>query len=119
MRLQSLARQSAVAVTLVVLAASAAGCGGEAPKAAPTFRNSFLAFGYPAAWKPGVFKITGELPFAPMLYLSSQSLPQPCHTKQLATVCGWPVDRLEPRGGLVVWEKRGEPGWAPRHTPCT
>jgi hypothetical protein len=112
LRLQSLARRSAAAVILVLVSASAAGCGGGASKAGPTFHNGFLAFGYPAAWKPGVFKVTGELHFSPMLYLSSQSLHQPCHTKQLATVCGWPVDRLEPGGALIVWENRGYPGWS-------
>jgi hypothetical protein len=27
-------------------------------------------------------------------------------------VCGWPVDRLQPGGALVVWENRGAPGWS-------
>jgi hypothetical protein len=117
MRLQSLARRSAVAVALALVTASVAGCGGASSKAGPTFRNSFLSLGYPAAWKPGVFKVTGELHFSPMLYLSSQSLHQPCHTQQLATVCGWPVDRLEPGGALIVWENRGYPGWSLDTTP--
>ena len=116
MRLGSLARESAVALILALVVASAAGCG-SATTAGPTFRNGFLSLGYPAAWKPGVFKVAGELHFAPMLYLSSQSLHQPCHTKQLATVCGWPVDRLEPGGALIVWENRGYPGWSLDTTP--
>ena len=110
MRSRSLARRSAVAV--VLLAISAAGCGGDPSKAGATFHNGFLAFGYPAAWKPSAFKIAGELHFSPVLYLSSQSLHQPCRTKQRGTVCGWPVDRLEPGGALIVWENRGYPGWS-------
>jgi len=112
MRSRSLARRSAAAVVVVLLAISAAGCGGDPSKAGATFHNGFLAFGYPAAWKPSAFKIAGELHFSPVLYLSSQSLHQPCRTKQRGTVCGWPVDRLEPGGALIVWENRGYPGWS-------
>jgi len=117
MRLESLARHSVAALTVVLLAAFVAGCGSttkasDARVARKTLRNGFLALGYPAAWKPGVFKITGTLHFAPMLYLSSQSLHAPCHARQMATVCGWPIDRLEPGSMLVVWENRGYPGWS-------
>ena len=77
------------------------------PRPGRRSHNGFLAFGYPAAWKPSAFKIAGELHFSPVLYLSSQSLHQPCRTKQRGTVCGWPVDRLEPGGALIVWENRG------------
>ena len=52
MRSRSLARRSAAAVAVVLLAISAAGCGGDPSKAGATFHNGFLAFGYPAAWKP-------------------------------------------------------------------
>jgi hypothetical protein len=124
MRLQRLALRSAFALVLVLTGATAAACG-SAPRASgpstggATFRNSFLAFGHPAAWKPSVFKVTGRLHFAPMLYLSSQPLQQPCRKKGLDVVCGWPVDRLEPGAMLMVWENRGFPGWSLRTIPGT
>jgi hypothetical protein len=103
-------------LVLVLIAAAAAGCGSgrkaSDPSATATFRNSFLAIGYPADWQPEVFPITGVLHFSPMLYLSSQPLHQPCQTKQSTTTCGWPVERLRPGGVLIVWENRGYPGWS-------
>jgi hypothetical protein len=119
MRPQSLALRSAAAVALVLIGTAAAGCGAAASKTSPspsTFRNNFLAFGYPAGWKPTVFRITGTLHFSPMLYLASQPVHQPCHTHGGATVCGWPLDRLRPGGVLLVWENRGFPGWSLRTT---
>ena len=121
MRLQTVALRSAAALALVVIVATVAGCG-SATKASgssgalATFRNHFLVFGYPPVWKPAVFKITGALHFSPMVYLSSQPVHHPCHSQQLATVCGWPVDRLRPGGTLIVWENRGFPGWSLRTT---
>jgi hypothetical protein len=110
---QSLALRLVAAVVLVLIAA---GCGSARkasdPSATATFRNSFLAVGYPADWKPEVFPITGTLHFSPMLYLSSQPMHSPCHTQRSTTVCGWPVDRLRRGGALIVWENRGFPGWS-------
>lgn len=107
------------AVAFLVTVAAAAGCGGTAPKAPAaraTFRNSFLVFGYPSAWRPTVFKVTGTLHFSPMLYLASQPVHQPCEMHGAATVCGWPLERLRPGGALLVWENRGFPGWSLRTT---
>jgi hypothetical protein len=125
MRLQTLAlRSAAAALGLVLTAAFLAGCG-STPKASGssgalvTFRNNFLVFGYPPAWKPTVFTITGTLHFSPMVYLSSQPVHHPCHSQQSATVCGWPLDRLRPGGTLIVWENRGFPGWSLRTTQGT
>jgi hypothetical protein len=77
-----------------------------------TFRNDFIAFGYPAGWKPTVFTITGTLHFDPMVYVSSQPVHPPCRTRGSVTACGWPVDRLRPGGALLVWENKGAPGWS-------
>jgi hypothetical protein len=125
MRLQTLAlRSAAAALALVLTASTLAGCG-SAQKASgsagavATFRNSFFVFGYPPAWKPAVFKITGTLHFSPMVYLSSQPVHHPCHSQQSTTVCGWPLDRLRPGGTLIVWENRGFPGWSLRTTQGT
>lgn len=113
---------SAAAAALVLVGTAAAGCG-SAPKASDgsagrrTFRSHFLAFGYPADWKPSVFGVTGELHFAPLVYLSSQPVHPPCRTKASVTTCGWPLERLRPGGALVVWENRGAPGWSLLTTP--
>lgn len=109
--------RTTVAALAVLAAAAAAGCGsgsgpGTTTGARASFTNSFLSFGYPTGWKPFVFKITGTLHFDPMLYVSSQSAHQPCRTRTATTVCGWPVDRLQPGGTLIVWENRGAPGWS-------
>lgn len=125
MRLQRLALRSfTAALALVLSAATLAGCGSTSSAsgssgAVATFRNSFLVFGYPPVWKPAVFKITGALHFSPMVYLSSQPVHHPCHSRQSATVCGWPLDRLRPGGTLIVWENRGFPGWSLRTTQGT
>ena len=125
MRLQTFALRSAAAATaLVLIAATVSGCGSASNAsgssgAVETFQNSFLVFGYPPAWKPAVFKITGTLHFSPMVYVSSQPVHHPCHSQQSATVCGWPLDRLRPGGALIVWENRGFPGWSLRTTHGT
>lgn len=118
MRQFGLLRLSAAALA-VLAAAAAAGCGSASSTGGPSdarasFANSFLSFGYPTAWKPFVFKITGTLHFDPMLYVSSQSAHQPCDTTTSTTVCGWPVDHLQPGGTLIVWENRGAPSWSLR-----
>lgn len=115
--------RAAASAALVVLAAVPAACGSAAPRTAAaastvsTFHNGFLAFRYPAAWKPFVFQVSGTLHFDPMLYLSSQPAREPCHKHRPETVCGWPVDRLRPGGALIVWENRGAPAWSLASVP--
>jgi len=115
MKLRSVPLRSAA---LAALALAAAGCNSDTPKsagdraAAPEFKNSFLTFNHPAAWKPFVFPVTGTLHFKPMLYLSSQPAHPPCRTQASATICAWPVDRLRPGGTVILWENRGAPGWS-------
>jgi hypothetical protein len=124
MSFRALGLRSATATALVVVVMLAAGCGSN-PMASGrstghrTFRSGFIAFRYPAGWKPSVFDATGELHFAPLVYLSSQPVHPPCHTKAAVTACGWPLERLRPGGVLVVWENRGAPGWSLQTTPGT
>jgi hypothetical protein len=108
----------AAAAAFAAAALLPASCGSATPKASGSssavaeFRNGYLAFRRPTAWKPFVFKNRGALHFDPMLYLSSQPAHPPCRTNAAETVCGWPVDRLLPGGALVVWENRGAPNWS-------
>lgn len=105
---------SAAVVSAAALLTSACGGGSGAPgaDASPpaTFANSYLSFRHPAAWTAYPFRWSGELHFHPMLYLSTQPVRDPCHTQQTATVCAWPVGRLQPGGVLVTMENRGFPG---------
>jgi hypothetical protein len=123
MPLRSLLVRFAAGAALVAATALPAACGSAAPKAAggssavSEFRNSFLAFRRPTAWRPFTFGVSGTLHFDPMLFLSSQPAHQPCRTKAGETVCGWPVDRLRPGGALVVWENRGAPNWSLASVP--
>jgi len=116
MGVRSVPLRFAAMAALAVAAAALAGCASAAPKTAEggaavsEFRNGFLVFSHPAAWKPFVFKVTGTLHFHPMLYLSSQPAHQPCRKHASETVCGWPIGRLRPGGTLIVWENRGAPG---------
>jgi hypothetical protein len=114
MKLRSVPLRSAALAALVL---AAAGCNSASPRVAadrtaPEFRNSFLAFTHPAAWKPFVFPVGGTLHFKPMLYLSSQPAHAPCRTKASETVCTWPVDRLQPGGAVILWENGGAPNWS-------
>ncbi|MGZ4371778.1 MAG: hypothetical protein ACXVRQ_06235 [Gaiellaceae bacterium] len=108
------------AATLVVLVAVTSGCGGgtdaqAAAKTDPklvTYSNSLLSFSHPAAWKAYPFRWSGELHFRPMVYLSTQSVQDPCSTKGNTTSCGFPVKQLEPGGVLVTWNASDPPAVA-------
>jgi hypothetical protein len=110
-------------VLLLALAAlgAGAGCGGSSrpqttamtpPASLATFRNAYLEFRYPQAWRTLQFPDSGELHFHPMVYLSTQSGHDPCRQSGLTVTCGWPVDRLQPSGVVVQWENKGFPGWS-------
>jgi hypothetical protein len=96
--------------------ATACGGGGTAQVAKDPplakYSNGFLSFSHPAAWQASPFRWTGELHFQPMLYVSTQPVHDPCRTKGDATVCAWPVHRLQPDGVLITWENRGAPAWS-------
>jgi hypothetical protein len=108
------------AAALGALVAVTSGCGGgtEAQAAAKpdpklvTYSNSLLSFSHPAAWKAYPFHWAGELHFRPLVYLSTQSVQDPCSTKGNTTSCGFPVKQLEPGGVLVTWNASGPPAMA-------
>jgi hypothetical protein len=109
----------ALLLPLVVLAAGCGGSSGTPPPstttsgsaALSTYRNSFLEFRYPQAWRTLEFPNSGELHFHPMLYLSTQPGHDPCRQTGLSVTCDWPVDRLQTSGVVALWENRGYPGW--------
>jgi hypothetical protein len=76
-----------------------------------TFRNSYLTFSAPAAWRTHVFRARPSPHETPLVYVSSQTLHDPCHPAGAGTTCSWPVDLLQPGGVLIVWENRSFPGW--------
>jgi hypothetical protein len=103
----------------VLLAGLVSGCGdatavpaAQQPGATVRYADGRLGFRRPAAWKPYPFRWAGELHVQPLLYLSTQPVGDPCRTSGKATVCGWPLRRLQSGGVLVVWEARGWPGWS-------
>ena len=110
----------APALAVFVLSAGV-GCGGSAsvattsmtpPTPLTAFKNAYLEFRYPQSWRPLAFQVPPTaLHFDPMLYLSTQPGHNPCRQNGGITSCGWPVDRLESSGVLVVWENQGYPGW--------
>jgi hypothetical protein len=109
------------AILALVALAACAGCGGSSHPGGTTaalqpplttYRNAFLTFSYPQAWRPLTFRIPPTiLHFDPMLYLSTQPGHNPCRQSGDVTFCGWPVDNLDPAGVLAVWENKGFPGW--------
>ena len=117
-RLVSLA---AIAATVALTSACGGGQGASAAKAPPLvrYKNGYLVFRHPAAWKPYPFRWSGTLHFQPMLYVSTQPVQDPCETSGNATVCNWPVQRLQPDGVLIAWENRGFPGWNLQTQPGT
>jgi len=125
MALRTGALRSAALGGLVLVLAGCGSAGSARPASTAgasgvsTFRNDFVALRYPAAWRPFVFRQAEVLHFDPMLYLSSQQAHTPCRARGASTVCGWPVDRLQPGGALVEWENRGYPGWSLAAEPGT
>jgi len=108
----------AVAAALVVgTGATAAPAGGNPPTA--TFHNSFLRFTHPVRWTPFRFERTAAPHVEPPLYLSNQTLHDPCRQQGPRRVCGWPVDRLARGGVLIVWENRTFPRWSLDASPGT
>jgi hypothetical protein len=102
------------AAALVALIAVTSGCGGgsdaQAAQKDPTlvtYANSSLSFSHPAAWTAYPFRWAGELHYRPMVYLSTQSVHNPCATRGNTTTCGFPVERLKPGGVLVTWQASG------------
>lgn len=103
------------AAALLAFAAVVSACGGggdarAAPKDPPlaTYTGAGLSFRYPAAWtayKP--IQPTVALHFNPLVYLSTQPVHAPCSTQGNTTSCGFPIDRLQPGGVLVTWERNG------------
>ena len=113
-RKRLLATVGVLAVVAGSVAVWTAASPGAKPSGLQTYRNSFLAFTYPAAWAPSVFT-EQTLHFHPMVYLSTQPTHDPCRTIASAlggttTTCSWPVDRLAPGGVVVLLENRGAPG---------
>jgi hypothetical protein len=114
----------ALVVALFALSAGA-GCGGSSHAPPPptttttttqatslsTFRNAFLTFRHPQAWRTLRIANSGELHFAPMVYLTTQPGHDPCRQRGLTIVCNWPVNRLLSSGVIVKWANRGFPGW--------
>jgi hypothetical protein len=47
-----------------------------------------------------------------MVYLSTQSVQDPCSTKGNTTSCGFPVGQLQPGGVLVTWNASNPPAVA-------
>ena len=115
---------SLAAIAAAVATTSACGGGSPAKAAAKDpslvkYSNSFLSFSHPANWKVYPFRWAGELHFQPMLYLSTQAVQDPCHTKGNATTCAYPVRQLQPGGVLITWENRGFPGFSLNAQPGT
>lgn len=112
----SVPRRGAAAALVFAATLLAAGCGAarttQGPAAVSSFRNNFMAFRHPTAWRPVVYKTAGTLHFHPIVYLSTQPTHAPCRQQASATVCDWPVNWLRPGGVLIVWENRGFPGWS-------
>jgi hypothetical protein len=106
---------AAIAATVALTSACGGGSDAQAAKDPPpapvTYANSFLSFSHPATWKAYPFRWAGGLHFQPMLYVSSQPVRNPCHTKGSSSICAWPVRRLQPNGVLITWENRGFPGF--------
>jgi len=105
------------AAFLLALVVVTSGCGGgieaqaTAKKAQPPveYSNSFLSFSHPAAWKAYPFRWSGELHFRPMVYLSTQTVQDPCSTNGNTTSCGFPVGQLRAGGVLVTWNASNPP----------
>jgi hypothetical protein len=76
-----------------------------------------LSFRHPATWKEYPFRWAGELHFQPIVYLSTQTVDNPCSTHGSETTCGFPVRRLEPGGVLVSWQVSGIPSLGLRSAP--
>jgi hypothetical protein len=104
------------ATVIAALVAVTSGCGGgsnaqAAPNDSPLvkYSSSFLSFTHPATWKAYPFQWAGELHYRPLVYLSTQPVHDPCSTQGNTTTCGFPVQRLQPGGALVIWNASNPP----------
>ncbi len=104
------------AAALVALVAVTSGCGAAsnaqvAAKDPPllTYSNSDLSFTYPAAWTATPSRSSGELHFQPLVFLSTQTVHNPCSTHGNTTSCGFPLRHLQPGGVLAFWQVSGIP----------
>jgi hypothetical protein len=114
-------------IAATVALASACGGGGATnatSKDAPLQKYSgpYVSFNYPADWNALRFRRPPELHSFPLVYLSTQSIHNPCSTQGNATNCGWPLGRLPPGGVLAVWQLPYTPpcvgcAYAPTGTP--
>jgi hypothetical protein len=103
-------------------AALVTGCASTAtpqPAATSDFRTTGLAFRYPGTWHAGKWGDDVSSFSAPIVFLSTGRLHDPCQRTvkaQVTTVsCGDPVSALAPGGVLVRWSGNGAPSW---HAPA-
>jgi hypothetical protein len=110
---------------IAVTCAFTSACGGvgqaaraaDPPSVVTYHGNDGLSFRHPAAWKEYPFRWAGELHFQPIVYLSTQTVHDPCSAHGSETSCGFPVRHLEPRGVLVSWQVSGIPTSGLRSAP--
>jgi hypothetical protein len=119
-KLSGLLLLAALAVVSACGATSASTHGPGAKGTLSDFRNEYLEFAYPPAWRAQQPAETAiSLHFKPIVYVSEQATGDACHAVGSTVTCGWPVAQLQPGGVLIVWENRGYPGWALSSMPGT
>jgi hypothetical protein len=98
---------------VVVLTVSAAACTvGTARFPAPlrTFDGGGVSFLFPASWTPYRYRSLSTMRSV-IVYLSNETLHDPCEPRGSSTTCGQPIDRLGAGGVLVTWTQNGSPAW--------
>jgi hypothetical protein len=115
-------RFTATLVSAVLASAAlVTGCASTAappPAATSGFSTMGLAFRYPGTWRSGKWGDDVSSFSAPIVFLSTSRLHDPCQrtvNAQVTTVqCGDPVSALAPGAVLVRWSGNGTPNW---HAP--
>jgi hypothetical protein len=103
-----------LAALVVIVGGAMWGCDNAAAPTAALTRAHFIgqevAFDYPANWNAAHFQIASSHIQA-IVFLSTESLSDPCRHSANAIECGSPVERLAENGVLVDWSHWDFMGW--------
>ena len=82
------------------------------------YHDAYLEFRYPAQWQAARYEEHSSFTSA-LVFVSNQTMHDPCARTPTSIVCHEPVGSLGPNGVLVEWDVDGYPGWTLAGTPGT
>jgi hypothetical protein len=89
--------RASIVVTIALVSAAAAAAGPTAH-----FNDRGIAFDFPDSWQTYETQYHG-LHWFPLVYVSSQTLREPCISTPTSLSCSWPLDQLGDDGVVAGW----------------